>query len=108
MRLNCEVEVVYSLALAASASASTCKSSRSRASLCLGKKPAPVRGVGSSKEDSTGSQRSRDELYLMVSTAKKVQGYNYKVSDHDTGTESTHPLILEPDLLNYWRSERSG
>lgn len=66
MRLNCDVEVVYTLAVAAGGVPS--KSSRSRASLCLGKKPTP-RHMGA----------GRDELYLIVSTAKNVEGSKYKV-----------------------------
>lgn len=74
MRFSCEVEVVYSLALAAGGV--PCKSSRSRASLCLGKKEVS-RPSGSKEEEVT---RKKDELYLIVSTAKNVEGSKYKVS----------------------------
>ena len=70
MRLNCELEVVYALAVAKGGAPS--RSSRARASICLGKKPAP----GSSGE---GQAAKRDELYLIVSTAKNVTGNKYKV-----------------------------
>lgn len=70
MRLNCEVEVVYTLALAAGSVPS--KSSRCRASLCLGKKPAPRLPNGL-----VGAER--EELYLIVSTTKNVEGSKYKV-----------------------------
>lgn len=74
MRFNCEIEVVYALALAAGGVPS--KSSRTRASVCLAKKPIPK-----SKEVSTSAQsdRRRDELYLIVSTTKNVEGSKYKV-----------------------------
>ena len=73
MRFNCEVEVVYALALAAGGVPS--KSSRSRASVCLAKKPAPK-----TKEVSSSADKRREELYLIVSTAKNVEGSKYKVS----------------------------
>ena len=70
MRLTCELEVVYSLALANGGAPS--RSSRARASICLGKKPVP----GSSSD---GQAAKKDELYLIVSTAKNVTGNKYKV-----------------------------
>ena len=70
MRLTCELEVVYALAVAKGGAPS--RSSRARASICLGKKPAP----GSSGE---GQATKKDELYLIVSTAKNVAGNKYKV-----------------------------
>lgn len=74
MRFNCEVEVVYALALAAGGVPS--KSSRSRASVCLAKKPVPK-----TKEVSTSAlpDKRREELYLIVSTTKNVEGSKYKV-----------------------------
>ena len=71
MRLNCEVEVIYSLALASGGVPS--KSSRSRASVCLGKKSASKASFSSSEN------REKDELYVIVSTAKNVEGTRYKV-----------------------------
>ncbi len=75
MRLNCEVEIVYCLALGVGGNSS--RSSRSRASLCLGKKPAP-RFPGT-KPDSSSTENQKEELYLIVSTAKNVEGFKYKV-----------------------------
>lgn len=69
MKLTCEVEVVYTLALGGVPS----KSSRSRASLCLGKKPAP-------RPPNGRAGGGTEELYLIVSTAKNVEGYKYKVA----------------------------
>ena len=70
MRLNCELEVVYSLAVMNGGGRSASKTTRSKASVCLGKKPVqgPAGGV------------KRDELYLIVSTAKNVSGSKYKVA----------------------------
>jgi len=65
MRLNCELEVVYSLVVG---KGSTSKSNKSKASLCLGK-----------KIDKGPSGERREELYLTVSTAKNVTGNKYKV-----------------------------
>ena len=70
IRFNCEVEVVYSLALALGGAPS--KSSRSRASLCLGTKPVPRASNGRTRVE-------REELYLIVSTTKNVEGSKYKV-----------------------------
>ena len=72
MRFNCEVEIVYTLALAAGGVPS--KSSRSRASVCLGKKPVPRVLKNSSSQGG-----EREELFLIVSTAKNVEGSKYKV-----------------------------
>ncbi len=72
MRLNCEVETIYSLALTSGGVPS--KSSRSRASLSLGKKPSAKSST--SKE---APERGKDELYLILSTAKNVEGAKYKV-----------------------------
>ena len=66
MRLCCELELTYSLAVSNGSVPS--RSSRSRAAITLGKKPGP-RGTGS----------NREEMYLMVSTAKNVAGTKYKV-----------------------------
>ena len=70
MRLNCELEIVYTLALANGGAPS--RSSRARASICLGKKGAapPSGAEGSAK---------KEELFLIVSTAKNVPGNKYKV-----------------------------
>ncbi len=57
MRLSCELEVVYTLTAS--------KSTRSKASISLGKK-----NQGNAKQD---------ELFLVVSTAKNVTGSKYKV-----------------------------
>ena len=74
MRLNCELEVVYSLALANGGTPS--RSSRARASICLGKKVVPSQS--SSSASSEGSAK-KEELFLIVSTAKNVAGNKYKV-----------------------------
>ena len=74
MRLNCELEVVYSLALANGGTPS--RSSRARASICLGKKPVPTQ-TGSSA--SSEGAAKKEELFLIVSTAKNVAGNKYKV-----------------------------
>lgn len=71
MRLTCELEVVYSLALVSGGHSG--RSSRSRASICLGKKPVP--SLAGSPEGAT----KREELFLIVSTAKNVAGNKYKV-----------------------------
>ena len=71
MRLNCELEVVYALALANGGAPS--RSSRARASICLGKKPVLL-PPGSPE----GTAR-KEELFLIVSTAKNVSGNKYKV-----------------------------
>lgn len=63
MRLSCDVELVYSLAVSSGGTSS--RSSRSRAAITLGKKPGPA-GSG------------REEVYLIVSTAKNVAGSKYK------------------------------
>ena len=76
MRINCELEIVYALALANGGAPS--RSSRARASICLGKKPVP----GSSSAE--GKAASREELYLIVSTAKNVAGNKYKVARTST------------------------
>ena len=60
--------MVYSLAVMNGGSRSTSKSTRSKASLCLGKKEA---------RDHVGDKR--EELFLIVSTAKNVSGTKYKV-----------------------------
>lgn len=73
MRINCELEIVYSLAVAKGGISS--RSSRSRAALSLGKKPVPMRST-----DVSGEGSKREELYLIVSTAKNVAGTKYKVS----------------------------
>ena len=78
MRLNCVVEVTYSLALAAGGGVSS-KSSRSKASVCLGKKPFSKFPEGEEESSSTGRGKGRDELYLTVSTIKNVEGTRYKV-----------------------------
>ena len=67
MKLTCEVEVVYSLAVANGGVGS--RSHRARASLSLGKKTGGNPSGG----------RSREELFLIVSTAKNVSGTKYKV-----------------------------
>ena len=74
MRVSCEVEVVYCLGLASGGASS--KSSRSRASLCLGKKP--FRRSSSTEGEGTGRQQ-REEVFLTVSTVKNVVGTKYKV-----------------------------
>ena len=76
MRINCELEVVYSLAVANGGIPS--RSSRSRAALSLGKKPVPTRSA-----DGPGEGSKKEELYLIVSTAKNVAGAKYKVSFGD-------------------------
>ena len=76
MRLNCELEVVYSLALANGGTPN--RSSRARASICLGKKPVPSQS--SSSASSQGSAK-KEELFLIVSTAKNVAGNKYKVRE---------------------------
>ena len=73
MRLNCELEIVYTLALANGGAPS--RSSRARASICLGKKGAGPSSSGSGAEGSA----KKEELYLIVSTAKNVPGNKYKV-----------------------------
>ena len=75
MRLNCELEVVYSLALANGGAPS--RSSRARASICLGKKPVP--SAKSSSSASSEGTAKKEELFLIVSTAKNVAGNKYKV-----------------------------
>lgn len=76
MRLTCELEVVYTLALANGGGPS--RSSRSRASICLGKKAvAPPAGA-------QGTTNKKEELFLIVSTAKNVAGNKYKVRVHYT------------------------
>ena len=69
MRFTCELEIVYSLAVINGSTSS--KSSRTRASLSLGKKPVS-KAIGSSV---------KEELYLVVSTAKNVSGTKYKVNN---------------------------
>ena len=76
MKLNCELEVVYSLALANGGTPN--RSSRARASICLGKKPVPSQS--SSSASSQGSAK-KEELFLIVSTAKNVAGNKYKVRE---------------------------
>ena len=73
MRLNCELEVVYSLAMENGRGRSTSKSNRSKASVCLGKKPS------SNQPRSPEGNEKREELFLVVSTAKNVSGSKYKV-----------------------------
>ncbi len=63
MRLSCELEVVYALTAS--------KTTRSKASISLGKK-AQGGGTNAAKQD---------ELFLVVSTAKNVSGSKYKVSN---------------------------
>ena len=70
MRLTCELELIYSLAV--SSGGASGRSSRSRAVITLGKKPGPA---GSS---SGGNGGRREEMYLIVSTAKNVTGSKYK------------------------------
>ena len=77
MRLNCELEVAYSLALANGGTPS--RSSRARASICLGKKPIPSK-TSSSQTSSEGTAK-KEELFLIVSTAKNVAGNKYKVRE---------------------------
>ena len=76
MRINCDLEIVYSLAVESGGVSS--RSSRSRAALSLGKKPVPTRST-----DGSGEGSKREELYLIVSTAKNVAGAKYKVSSGD-------------------------
>ena len=64
MRLSCELEVTYSLAVSSGGVSS--RSSRTRAAITVGKKPGPPGG-------------RREELYVIVSTAKNVAGSKYKV-----------------------------
>ena len=66
MKLSCELELTYSLAVSSGSIPS--RSSRSRAAITLGKKPGSAAG---------GSRR--EELYVIVSTAKNVTGSKYKV-----------------------------
>ena len=68
MRVACEVQVIYALAVANGGVAS--KSTRSRASVSLGKKPAASSGLG------------KEEVFIVVSTAKNVSGTKYKVHSH--------------------------
>ena len=69
MKLSCELELTYSLAV--SSGNIPCRSSRSRAAITLGKKPSSTAGGSGMK--------IRDELYVIVSTAKNVTGSKYKV-----------------------------
>ena len=64
MKLSCDLEVTYSKALTACVPTHMHRSSKSRASICLGKK-------GSAK---------KEELYVSVITAKNVSGTSYKVT----------------------------
>ena len=66
MKLSCDLDVTYSKALTACVPTHVHRSSKSRASICLGKK-------GSAK---------KEELYLSVITAKNVSGTSYKVRDN--------------------------
>ena len=77
MRLNCELEVAYSLALANGGTPS--RSSRARASICLGKKSVPSQA--SSSQTSSKGTAKKEELFLIVSTAKNVAGNKYKVRE---------------------------
>ena len=70
MRLSCELELTYSLAVSSGSIPS--RSSRSRAAITLGKK-------AGSAASSRGGGGKREELYLIVSTAKNVAGSKYKV-----------------------------
>lgn len=57
-----------------------CKSSRSRASVCLGKKT--VTRFSATKppsSDTDGAKDRKEELFFIVSTAKNVEGVKYKV-----------------------------
>ena len=65
-KLSCELELTYALAVSSGSVPS--RSSRSRAAITLGKKPGSAAGSG-----------RREELYVIVSTAKNVTGSKYKV-----------------------------
>lgn len=69
--MPCEVEIIYSLALAGGGT--PCKSSRSRASVGLGKK--------TRLDSSSTLKRRKEEVFLTVSTAKNLEGTQYKVID---------------------------
>lgn len=69
MRLSCELELTYSLAVSSSSIPS--RSSRSRAVITLGKKPGPA-----------GSGARREEMFLIVSTAKNLAGSKYKARQY--------------------------
>ena len=73
MRLNCELEIVYTLALANGGAPN--RSNRARASICLGKKAIPQ------KSGSSEGTAKKEELFLIVSTAKNVAGNKYKVGE---------------------------
>lgn len=92
MRINCELEIVYSLAVAKGGISS--RSSRSRAALSLGKKPVPMRST-----DVSGEGSKREELYLIVSTAKNVAGTKYKVS---SGKLLSLYCKAAPIYLSHW------
>ena len=62
MKLQCEVETVFTLA---QTSGGSCKNKRSRAFLTVGKK--------------AGRKHGMDELFLVVSTLKNVSGMSYQV-----------------------------
>ena len=72
MRLSCEVEVIYSLSLAGGGT--PCKSTRCRASVSLGKKSHTEQTSASSS-----IKKKREEVYIVVSTSKNVEGTKYKV-----------------------------
>lgn len=75
MKLSCDLEVTYSMAVTACVPTHLHRSSKSRASICLGKK-------GSGK---------KEELFVSVITTKNVSGTSYKV---------TLCLVLQRRLLN--------
>ena len=88
MRLNCELEVVYSLALENGSGRSTSKSNRSKGCVCLGTKPAP------NHLRSPEGKEKREELFLIASTAKNVSGSKYKV-----GGETTNNIIITESCM---------
>ena len=92
MRIKCELEVVYTLALANGGAPS--RSSRARASICLGKKPVAPPSGSSAGEGAA----KKEELFLIVSTAKNVAGNKYKVRITHSYVDLHHCNIFEPFL----------
>ena len=67
--MPCEVEIIYSLAM--TGGGLPCKSNRCRACVSLGKK--------TRLDSSSTVKRKKEEIYLSVSTAKNLEGTQYKV-----------------------------
>ena len=80
MRINCEVEVTYSLSHGGAAG----KSSRSKAAICLGRKEA--------SKSRLVCQDKKNQIFLLLITAKNSSGTKYFVRQQ---------AILLKDVLHY-------